>query len=177
MATSDRPSELRVTASAMVSVAVPPDVAFEVFTAEIDRWWRRGLKYRHAAGRGFIHLEPVGGRLFEQFDPPADGSPARVVECGRVLAWEPPARLVFSWRNATFSETESTEVEVTFVATASGGTQVTVRHRGWETLPPDHPARHGQEDRAFARSLGLWWGDQLSSLRELVAQGVPTRSC
>jgi uncharacterized protein YndB with AHSA1/START domain len=153
----------------MVSVAVPPDVAFEVFTAEIDRWWRRGLEYRHAAGRGFIHLEPhVGGRLFEQHDAPDGGAP-RVIECGRVLAWEPPARLVFTWRNATFSATESTEVEVTFVATANGGTQVTVRHRGWETLRPDHPARHGQDDRAFARALGLWWGGQLSSLRELVA--------
>jgi uncharacterized protein YndB with AHSA1/START domain len=153
----------------MVSVAVPPDVAFEVFTAEIDRWWRRGLEYRHAAGRGFIHLEPhFGGRLFEQHDAPDGGAP-RVIECGRVLAWEPPARLVFTWRNATFSATESTEVEVTFVATANGGTQVTVRHRGWETLRPDHPARHGQDDRAFARTLGLWWGGQLSSLRELVA--------
>lgn len=171
MGTGDHRSDLRVTASAMVSVAVPPDVAFEVFTAEIDRWWRRGLKYRHAAGRGFIHLEPrVGGRLFEQHD----GPPVTVVECGRVLAWDPPARLVFTWRNATFSETESTEVEVTFVATASGGTQVTVRHRGWETLPPDHPARHGLAQRELARSLGLWWGDQLSSLRELVARAPTT---
>jgi hypothetical protein len=25
-----------------VTVAVPPPLAFEIFTAEIDRWWRRG---------------------------------------------------------------------------------------------------------------------------------------
>ena len=35
-------------ARATVLVAVPPDVAFQVFTEEIDQWWRRGLKYRVA---------------------------------------------------------------------------------------------------------------------------------
>jgi uncharacterized protein YndB with AHSA1/START domain len=153
----------------MVSVAVPPAVAFEVFTAEIDRWWRRGLKYRHAgAKRGFIHIEPeVGGRLFEQFE--RKNGETRVVEVGRVLVWDPPARLVFTWRNETFSPTDSTEVEVLFTPTETG-TQVTVRHRGWETLRPDHPAKHGMADRDFARSLGMWWGEQLSSLREEIAQ-------
>jgi hypothetical protein len=42
-----------------VVVGVPPDVAFRIFTEEIDLWWRRGLKYRVAGtGPGSIHLEP-----------------------------------------------------------------------------------------------------------------------
>jgi hypothetical protein len=43
-----------------VSVAVPPPVAFEIFTGDIDRWWRRGAKFRHAGRHGgFIRLEPL----------------------------------------------------------------------------------------------------------------------
>lgn len=153
-----------------VAVAVPPQHAFEIFTSEIDRWWRRGRKFRHAGGRsGLIHLEPqVGGRLFESFDG-AGGQ--HVIEVGRVRVWEPPQRLVFSWRNATFAPHEQTEVEVEFKATR-GGTLVTVTHRGWSALRDDHPARHGQLGAEFARTLGLWWGEQLTSLREVARDRV-----
>jgi hypothetical protein len=42
-----------------VSAAVPPSVAFEIFTNGIDRWWHRGVRFRHAGRRsGFIRLEP-----------------------------------------------------------------------------------------------------------------------
>lgn len=155
-----------------VAVAVAPADAFEVFTAEIDRWWRRGGKFRHAGARsGFIHLEPqVGGRLFESID---GATAAHVIEVGRVRVWEPPRRLVFSWRNATFAPNEETEVEVEFNPTRSG-TLVTVTHRGWSTLRDDHPARHGLLGAEFARMIGLWWGEQLTSLRE-AARGEPSR--
>jgi hypothetical protein len=43
---------------------------------------------------------------------------------------------------------------------------VTVHHRGWSALPEDHPARHGLTGAAFARMVGLWWGDLLTALRE-----------
>lgn len=150
-----------------VSVAVPPDVAFEVFTNEIDRWWRRGPRFRQAGHRaGFIRLEPgVGGRLFEAIE---SGDDEHVIEVGRVQVWEPPSRLMFTWRNSTFSADQSTEVEVIFTPT-SGGTLVTVTHSGWASLPADHPARHGLPTAAFVRSIGLWWADQATSLR-FVAQ-------
>lgn len=147
-----------------VSVAVPPAVAFEIFTTEINLWWRRGPKFRHAGKRGgFIRLEPqVGGRLFESID--GEGG-EHVFEVGRVRVWEPPERLAFSWRNANFGPAEQTDVEVEFKPTASG-TLVTVTHRGWAALVADHPARHGQQGADFARMIGLWWGDQMTSLRE-----------
>jgi hypothetical protein len=67
------------TARISVSVAVPPHVAFEIFTNDIDRWWRRGSKFRHSGRRsGFIRLEPhVGGRLFESID--GDAGPLMVL--------------------------------------------------------------------------------------------------
>jgi len=147
-----------------VLVRVPPDVAFRVFTDEIDAWWRRGLKYRVAGGRrGIIHMEPrVGGRLFESFEA---GSRTEVFETGRVTAWDPPSRLVFEWRSVTFAPSETTEVEVSFEPSSSG-TLVTVTHRGWARIRPDHPVRHDLDVAGFVRTMGLWWGDLMSSLRE-----------
>ena len=46
---------------------------------------------------------------------------------------------------------------------------VTVTHRGWSALRADHPVRHRLEVAAFCRMTGLWWGEQMSSLRELVS--------
>jgi len=148
-----------------VTVAVPPPLAFEIFTEEIDRWWRRGIKFRHTRG-GFLRIEPeVGGRLFESID--GDGGP-HVFEVGRVRVWDPPRRLTFTWHNANFAAHEQTEVDIEFVP-ATAGTLVTVTHRGWSSLPADHPARHGLQGADFARMMGLWWGEQMSSLREVCA--------
>jgi uncharacterized protein YndB with AHSA1/START domain len=146
-----------------VLVEVPPQVAFEVFTEDIDRWWRRGLRYRVAGQRrGVVHLEPrLGGRLYESFET-ATGT--TIVETGRIRSWEPPHLLRFDWRAANFVEGELTEVEVTFAASASG-TLVTVTHRGWTGIRADHPVRHGQAVGPFLRTMGLWWRDLLESLR------------
>jgi uncharacterized protein YndB with AHSA1/START domain len=152
-----------------VTVAVAPPLAFELFTEEIDRWWRRGPKFRHG-GRGFLRIEPrAGGRLFESID--TEGGP-HVIEVGSVRIWEPPRRLSFSWRNANFAAHELTEVEVEF-APAATGTLITVTHSGLSALRSDHPARHGLQGAAFSRMFGLWWGEQMSSLRELCAASKP----
>jgi hypothetical protein len=102
-----------------VTVRLPRDEAFALFTEGIDQWWRRGPRFRHAGARsGLIHIEPgVGGRLFESID---DDNGPRIFEIGRVLVWEPPQRFVFSWRNATFATGEATEVEVEFRKVAGG---------------------------------------------------------
>jgi len=151
-----------------VAVAVPPKDAFDIFTGEIDRWWRRGPKFRNAGRRaGFVRLEPhVGGRLFESVDG-KDGE--LIFEVGRVHVWDPPTRLAFSWRNANFAPDEVTNVTVEF-APISSGTLVTVTHVGWGALRADHPARHGLQGAAFSRMIGLWWGEQMTSLRELCRQ-------
>jgi uncharacterized protein YndB with AHSA1/START domain len=147
-----------------VVVAVAPDEAFRVFTQEIDAWWRRGARYRVSGkNRGLLRIEPgIGGRVFESIE---SASGTRVFESGTVTAWEPPTRLAFTWRAVNFAPHELTEVEVRFEP-ASRGTLVTVTHRGWSQIRPDHPARHGLAVAAFLRMIGLWWGDLMSSLRE-----------
>jgi len=107
-------------------VAVSPDVAFDVFTREIDAWYRvdrdtRPDITRTAAIRFESHL---GGRLLDVHDL-ATGEGR---ELGQITVWEPGSRLVFV-------DNEGTEVEVTFERHGAG-TRVTVTHRGLDRLAP-----------------------------------------
>ena len=155
-------------AAASVYVAVSIDDAFEVFTAEIELWWRHGRKFRIAGKRpGRIVFEQrLGGRLFETVELP---SGTRTFEVGTVVEWDPPRRVSLEWRGVNFAPHEKTLVEVTFTEVGEG-TMVRVEHRGWSTLRKDHPARHGLVGAAFSRMIGMWWGDLLTSLREHVAR-------
>jgi uncharacterized protein YndB with AHSA1/START domain len=147
-----------------VLVEVPPELAYQIFTEDIDLWWRRGLQYRVARGReGTLHLEPgVGGRLFESFQK---GGDTALHETGRVTVWNPPHRLTFEWRAINFELADTTEVQVDFEPTRSG-TRVTVTHRGWSRIRENHPVRHGLDPDAFVRSMALWWAGLMTSLRE-----------
>ncbi len=40
-------------------------------------------------------------------------------------------------------------------------------------LPDDHPVRHGCVGADFARMIGMWWGDLMTSLREYVSDKAP----
>jgi uncharacterized protein YndB with AHSA1/START domain len=152
-----------------VSVTVPTDpaAAFALFTEEIDRWWRRGPKFR-IAGRepGVVRFDPcLGGRFTEELESP---SGPQVFTKGRITVWQPPERFQFEWQGVNFAPGEITLVEVVFEAVPTG-TRVTVRHSGWASLRPDHPVRHGQAGSAFIRSIGLWWGELMTSFREFTA--------
>jgi uncharacterized protein YndB with AHSA1/START domain len=154
-------------AKVSVFVAVTPSDAFEIFTTEIDLWWKTGPQYRIAGrrrGQLFFEAGP-GGRLFETFEL---SSGSRTIEVGRVTAWDPPRHLELEWRGVNFKPEEKTFVEVTF-APSGEGTLVTVRHHGWSALPDAHPARHGLVGADFSRRIGMWWGGLMTSLREHIA--------
>ena len=110
-----------------VQIKVSPARAFEIFTAGASRWWLK--THSISATKSPIKdvvIEPrAGGRWFERGE---DGS-----ECdwGKVLAWEPPSRLLLAWQiNADFKYDPSllTEVEIRFTPAASG-TLVELEHR------------------------------------------------
>jgi uncharacterized protein YndB with AHSA1/START domain len=148
-------------------VGVSPREAFEIFTAEIDLWWRRGPRYRMSGGsarKGTLRFEgSAERRLVEAFE---DGE---VFEIGRVLAWEPAERLLLEWRARNFTRDEQTEVEVRFEPSGAG-TRVVIEHRGWASIREDHPARHGLVGGAFTAMIGLWWGELATSLRGYAAE-------
>ena len=153
-------------ASASVFVDAPPDIAFEVFTEQIDSWWRHGMKFRSGArSLSVLHLEPrLGGRLFETISAPESTEP-HVVQTGTVTEWNPPHALQIEWRGVNFAPHEKTTITVTFEPRGDG-TQVRLVHAGFATLPDHHPVRHGKPVPAFIAQMGMWWSDQMASLRE-----------
>jgi uncharacterized protein YndB with AHSA1/START domain len=147
------------TARVTTVIAVSPAAAFAIFTEETDRWWRREAMHRFGPRPGLLRFEGgAGGRLVEVFE---DGPP---FEVGKVLVWEPGARLVFEWRGRDFAPDERTEVELRFEPEPDG-TRITLEHRGWDALRPGHGARHGLSGTAFEAMIGLFWGDLLTGLR------------
>lgn len=141
-------------------VAATPARAFAVFTGDIGLWWRPNGLFRFTPrAPGILAFEPgPGGRLTETL---ADGE---IFEIGRITAWEPPARLVFTWRQASFAPDQMTQVELRFEPIGAE-TRVTVEHRGWDTVPQDHAARHRFPETVFLRRHAEWWQGLLASYR------------
>jgi hypothetical protein len=141
-------------------VAARQDLAFRVFTEEIDAWWRHGKRYRMGEQSVMRLTAGVGGVLTETV---VHAGKERTFEIGRVTVWEPPRRLVIEWRAVNFKVRDpSTEVEITFeraIGHSGEGTLVSLEHRGWSQIRPDHPVRHGQEPRSFIAAQGRWWSD------------------
>ncbi len=143
-------------------VKATPERAFAVFTDEIGSWWRpQGLFQTtpRAPGRLAFEEGPEGRRLIETL---ANG---KVFEIGQVLAWEPPERLVFSWRQATFPVDLHTEVEVRFEAVGDE-TRVSVEHRGFDQVPAESAARHRFPDAVLLARLAEFWQAQLRAVDE-----------
>ncbi len=144
-------------------VAADPALAFSLFTEEVDAWWRREPRYRLEAGEELAFEPRVGGRLL------ARGPSGATRELARVRHWEPAVRLVLTWLGPPVAPGPATEVEVRFEA-AAGGTRVTLEHRGWDAVAPDHSARHGLTGSAFTALMGSWWGDLLLALGRLAGR-------
>jgi uncharacterized protein YndB with AHSA1/START domain len=120
--------------------------AFTFFTESIGRWWPDEYHIGSSAMVDTI-LEPhPGGRWYERGD---DGS-----ECdwGRVLAWEPPHRLVLTWQiNGSWQydpdPDRASEIEIRFTADGPQQTLVELHHRHLGRLV-DGQAMHDGIDQA-----------------------------
>lgn len=139
-------------------VKAAPERAFSAFVEEIGAWWRPSPLFQTTPrAPGLLAFEPgEGGRLTETL---ANG---KVFEIGRIGVWDPPRRLVFSWRQASFPPDMKTEVEVLFEAVGEE-TRVSVEHRGFDQVPAGNAARHGFPDQALLMRLAEWWQAQLRS--------------
>ncbi len=151
----------------LVALRVPasPERAFEAFTAEIGAWWQASPMFAFTPrSPGVLSFEPgpanawEDGRLIETLPS------GKAFEIGKVRAWEPPHRLVFGWRQATFAPDQDTQVEVTFEAVGEE-TRVTVQHIGWDSVPSDHVAKHTFPEAIFLRRHAEWWQGLLASFK------------
>lgn len=141
-------------------VKATPERTFQAFVEEIGAWWRPHPLFQttpRAPGR-LAFEAGEGGRLTETL---AGG---KVFEIGRITAWEPPVRLQFSWRQASFPPGLHTEVEVRFEAVGEE-TRVSVEHRGFHQVPAESAARHGFPDALLLGRLAEYWRAQLEAVR------------
>ena len=126
--------------STTIVVNAPVEVAFAVFTEDLGRWWPPEHHVLQAPLSAMVFETREGGRVY---DVGGDGS-----ECqwARVLAYEPPHRVVFSWDISLQWQIKSdpgrtSEVEVRFIAEESHRTRVELEHRrldrhgeGWQGM-------------------------------------------
>jgi len=109
-----------------ISVPLPPEEAFDLFTAGIDRWWPMEThSLTMDSETASVRVEPhVGGRILETRP---DGSDA---PWATVTGWEPGRRFAVSWYVGR-PESEATDLEVIFTGTTEG-TRVDLTHGGFD---------------------------------------------
>ena len=109
-----------------VTVKLPRDAAFRLFTERMGNWWPLATHSVFHAEAVNVTIEPVvGGRVYEAT---ADG---RTSDWGTITEWQPGERLAMTWHPGDESDL-ATLVEVTFSEAPDGGTHVDLVHTGWE---------------------------------------------
>jgi uncharacterized protein YndB with AHSA1/START domain len=135
-----------------LTVEAPLDRAFRVFTANMGAWWPKSHHIGKAALADCVIEPRVDGRWYEVDD---DGS---TCDWGKVLAWDPPRRLVLAWQlNQDFQYDPAlvTEVELTFTAIGPKQTRVDFEHR--------HLERFGDAAERLRGAMDQGWGEILAS--------------
>ena len=137
-----------------IVVDAPQQLAFDVFTQDMGGWWPPDHHILEGELAEMVFELRAGGRIY---DVGVDGS-----ECqwARVLAFEPPGRVVISWDITTEWKLETdlartSEVEVRFVAEGPERTRVELEHR--------HLDRHGEGWEQMRAAIGSddGWGGEL----------------
>lgn len=127
-------------------VECPAEHAFDVWTADISRWWP--LDHTVTNDRGLtVVLEPgVGGRIFER------SATGQEHDWGMVTTWEPPTLLAYTW-HLNRTPDDATDVEIHFRPVGDTRTRVEIEHRGWERLGVDGPAWRDRNGGGWATLL------------------------
>jgi uncharacterized protein YndB with AHSA1/START domain len=139
-------SETAVATSAMVEAGI--DRAFWLFTEGIGTWWPSEHHLLEGELAEMVFEPREGGHIY---DRAVDG---RECHWARVLAYEPPRRVVFSWDISPRWEIENdlektSEVEVRFESVDANRTEVSLEHR--------HLDRHGEGWEKMRDAVGQGW--------------------
>ena len=142
-----KPAPIRKT----VSVKAAPERAFRVFTADMTRWWHPDHHLGKSPLKSAVVEPRAGGRWYEIDE---DGT-----ECnwGKVLVWEPPARVVFAWQLTAewkYDPEFITEIEVRFIPDGTG-TRVELEHRHIERYAERAEAVRALLDAPEGWTLGM----------------------
>ena len=144
-----------------VVVQAPLDRAFTVFTERFGDFKPKEHNLLGVAIAETVFEPKVGGHIYDRGD---DGSECR---WARILAYDPPHRVVFSWDISPQWQLETdpdltSEVEVRFVAETPERTRVELEHR--------HLDRHGPGWQAVSDGVDgeEGWPLYLQRYRELL---------
>jgi uncharacterized protein YndB with AHSA1/START domain len=141
-----------------ITVEASIERAFDVFTTGIGTWWNPDHHILQAEFKEMVFEPFAGGHII---DRGVDGSECR---WARVLTYEPPDRVVFSWDISLAWQLETdpaktSEVEVRFASSGPTRTDVTLEHRhidrhgdGWERMAGAVGSAGGWDLKAFARA-------------------------
>lgn len=136
-----------------VEVKAPITHAFQVFATRMGEWWHKEHSIARETDQKDVVIEPrAGGRWFEVG---ADGSEH---DWGRVLAYEPPHRLLLAWqltREFQYDANFETTVEVRFEE-RGGLTIVEFEHRDLERMGADAVELFEGMDGGWGMLLGLF---------------------
>ena len=129
-------------------VDAPIDHAFRVFTEGIGSWWDPNHHILEAELAEMVFEPRVGCHII---DRGTDGSECR---WARVLAYEPPSRVCFSWDinlrwQLETDPAKASEIEVTFTEDGPDRTRVVLTHRNLD--------RHGEGWEAMRDAVGSGW--------------------
>ncbi|HEU5007936.1 MAG TPA: SRPBCC family protein [Jatrophihabitantaceae bacterium] len=129
-------------------VDAPIARAFHVFTAEIGTWWDDDKHILRVPLAEMVFEPFVGGNII---DRGVDGSECR---WARVLAYEPPHRVCFSWDITTSWEIETdpartSEIEIAFTELTPQRTEVVLTH--------SHLDRHGEGWQGMRDAVAGGW--------------------
>jgi uncharacterized protein YndB with AHSA1/START domain len=152
------------TSSVQTSIVVnaPIERAFTIFTEQMGSWWPPDMHILEAPLAEMVFEPREGGRIY---DVGTDGS-----ECqwSRVLAYEPPTRVVISWDiNLQWQiETDparTSEVEIRFSGEDDNRTRVDLEHRNLD--------RHGDGWEGMRNAVGSpgGWRKGLAAFTEAIA--------
>jgi len=136
-----------------IEVKAPIERAFEVFAKRMGEWWHKEHSIAKETTQMDVVVEPrAGGRWYEVG---ADGSEH---QWGKVLAYEPPSRLLLAWqlnRNFQYDPHFETTVEVRFEE-RDGLTIVEFEHRDLERMGSDAVELLEGMDGGWGMLLGLF---------------------
>jgi uncharacterized protein YndB with AHSA1/START domain len=127
-----------------IVVNAPLDRAFRVFTERFGDFKPREHNLLGVPITETVFEARVGGHIYDRGE---DGS---LCKWARVLAYEPPTRVVFTWDigptwQVTSDLSRTSEVEVRFVAESAERTRVELEHR--------HIERHGDGWQSVAAGV------------------------
>jgi uncharacterized protein YndB with AHSA1/START domain len=145
-----------------IVVDAPQERAFTFFTDDIGKWWPPEHHILEGDLAEMVFEPRVGGHIY---DRATNGN-----EChwARVLVYEPPDRVVFSWNIGLSWQIETdpaktSEIEVRFIPENDNRTRVELEHRNLD--------RHGEGWEAMRDAVGSpdGWGSSLRHFAERVS--------